>query len=310
MVRRNTNLNPGVDYRYHGPYGRSHRKHAPGRPVTDHPMSAAPAPRPRLDEALQRQFAGLILMDRVINEPEHYHAALLEQEDDELLEKLFEYLSAEDLVEIAEDDHYRPTERGRQAYQNMLHQQQSYLVHFDIFARVDLADGTFADLDQDFLEDSRWNDLRVAVAEYKGVDIYRLIFLAMLAEGKFFENPDWKFDLALGSSFFKELEEVASSQISVGELGYVAEDGARVSGEDVIEDVILQGSSVNKERMERERARQQSLLNEEQEQARRDDDDDGYEDQWMMVPYDPWLPMAAYAGSALFVEALWLSAFW
>lgn len=271
-------------------------------------MSEQPPSRPRLDEDQQHQFAGLILMDRVQNEPEHYHAALLEEKDDELLEKVFAYLQEENLVHIADDDHFRLTERGQQAYQNMLHQQQSYLVHFDIFARVDLSEGSFADLDEDFLADPRWSDLRVAVAEYKGIDIYRMIFLAMLAEGSFFENPDWKFDLALGSSFFKELEEVAASQITCAELGYVAEDGARVSGESVIEDVILQGSAVNKERMERERGRQQSLLEEEQADQDRDDQDDGVE--WVMMPYDPWYPMGAYAGSALFVEALWLSAYW
>jgi hypothetical protein len=264
--------------------------------------------RPRLSEELQKQFAGLILLAPVAEKPDAYHAALLEG-DDELLDSVFKYLLGEELVDIGPEDYYQLSEKGRQTYGNMLHQQQSYLAHFDIFAHVDLAEGAFADLDQDYLDDTRWSDLRVAVAEYKGIDPYRMVFLAMLAEGQFYENPDWKFDLALGSSFFTELEEIVASQISVAELGYVAEDGARVSGEAVIEDVILQGSRINRERMERERARQQSLLDEE-EAAAQPPDEEEEELEWMMVPYDPWGPMAAYAGSALFVEALWLSTFW
>lgn len=274
-------------------------------------MSAASKNPARLAEAQQQQFAALILLARVADNSNAYHAALLDG-DDGLLEPVFKYLLAEGLMEIAADDYYRPTDKGRQAYQNMLHQQQSYLVHFDVFARVDLGEGTFADLDRDYLEDPRWSDLRVAVAEYKGIDPFRMVFLAMLAEGQFFENPDWKFDLALGSTFFTELEGIVASQISVQELGYVAEDGARVSGEAVIEDVILQGSRLNQERMERERARQQTLLDEEEERERAAaaGNGEGEEMEWVMVPYDPWGPMGAYAGSALFVEALWLSAFW
>lgn len=262
-----------------------------------------------LSEEQQGQFAGLILLDRVVSEPGRFHVALLDKPDDELLEPVFKRLLDDELVQMGDDDHYAPTERGRKAFQNMLHQQQSYLAHFDIFARVDLGEGTFADLDQDFLEDTRWEDLRVAVAEYKSIDPFRIVFLAMLAEGKFFENPDWKFDLALGSSFFTELEDIVASQVTVAELGYAAEDGARISGETVIEDVILQGSRINKERMERERTRQQSLLDDERD-AQRADGEDGEDDDWVMMPYDPWLPMTAYMGSALFVEPLWLSPYW
>ena len=142
-----------------------------------------------LDENRRRSFAGLILLDRVISQENAYHAALLEG-DDELLDSEFKYLLGEELVEIGAEDYYEATEKGRQAYENMMHQQQSYLAHFDVFGWVDLAEGAFADLDRDLLEDSRWSDLRVAVALYKGIDPFRMVFLAMLAEGQFFENPE------------------------------------------------------------------------------------------------------------------------
>ena len=34
------------------------------------------------------------------------------------------------------------------------------------------------------------------------------------------------------------------------------------------------------------------------------------EEAWVTAPYDPWAPTAAYMGSAMFVEAMWLSTFW
>ena len=271
-------------------------------------MSSQPKTRPPLSEEQCQSFAGLILLHRVVTEPKAYHAGLLDSRDDELLNPVFKFLLAEGLADIGEDDYYVATERGRQAYQNLLHQQQSYLTHFDIFARTDLGEGTFADPETDLLEDSRWTDLRVAVADYKGIDPYRMVFLAMLAEGRFFENPDWKFDLALGSSFFQEVEEIVASQITMEELGYQAEDGSRASGETVIEDVILQGSRLNKERLEQRRQNEQRSLFEEGEEPENGEGEVGQE--WAYVPYDPYMSMGAYVGSAMFVEALWLSAFW
>lgn len=267
--------------------------------------------RAGLSENQQKQFAGLIVLDRVVTVERAYHAGLLDKEDDELLDPVFKYLMGEKLAEIGDDDYYRATEMGSKAYQGLLHQQQSYLAHFDIYARVDLAEGTFWDSEMDSADDPRWADLRVAVAEFKGIDAYRMVFLAMVAEEKFYENPDWKFDLALGSTFFTELEEVVASQIAMDELGYEAEDGARISGEGVIEDIIIQGAKINRERYEssREEAMRQEALFEEEE---REEDDSEYDEEteWVMMPYDPWAPMAGYAASALFVEALWLSALW
>ena len=265
--------------------------------------------RPGLTEETCRQFSALTLLDRLFVDPEAYHAALLEG-DDELLESLFDYMMKENLVTVGENDHFQPTEKGRQAYRMMLHQQESYLTHFDIFAATDLAEGSFADLDRDDLEAPNWSDLRVAVADFKGVDPYRMVFLSMLADGSFFENPDWKFDLALGSSFFTELEEVTKSQIRVADLGYQDEDGTAVSGEAVVEDVILQGARINRERIER--ARQASLFDEERQQPENggEDSEGPEEEEWVIVPYDPWGPAAAYMGSALFIEALWMSSFW
>jgi hypothetical protein len=264
--------------------------------------------RPALSEATCQRFAALALLDRLAVEPRAYHAALLEG-DDTFLEPVFDTMLAQDLVTIGEDDHYRPTPLGRRAYQRLLHQQQSYLAHFDIYAAVDLGKGAFADPESDYLDDPRWADLRVAVAEFKGVDPYRMVFLSMLAGGQFFESSGWKFDLALGSSFFKELEEIVHSQIALGELAYRDDDGTEVSGEDVLADVILQGAAINQQRLTEERRRAAARPADDEEPQEAEEPDAGGFDA-AAVPYDPLGPAAAYAGSATFVEPLWLDPYW
>ena len=269
--------------------------------------------RPALNDAACRRFAALALVDRLATQPGAFHAALLEG-DDGFLEPVFDYLLGEDLVAIGEDDRYRLTQLGWRVYQRLLHQQQSYLAHFDIYAGVDLGEGTFADPESDYLDDPRWADLRVAVAEHKGIDPYRIVFLSMLAGGQFFENPGWKFDLALGSSFFEELQEVVQSQIGVDDLGYEDEDGTPISGEDVLEDVILQGAAINQQSLAEERRRQPSLLEELDEGsddgAAEEAPGDGAAFHATLVPYDPLGPASAYASSATFVEPIWLDPYW
>ena len=282
-------------------------------------MSAGRRAREGLSEEQRRRLSALVLLDRVVTIERAFHAGLLEHEDDELLDPVFSYLLTQGLLEIGADDHYRATARGVGAYHKLLHLQQSYLAHFDIFARVDLAAGSFWDPAQDTPEEPRWSDLRVAVAEHKGIDPYRTVFLALLAEEHFFDNPDWKFDLALGSTFFSELEQLVAAQVSVDELGYTAEDGARVAGAEVLEDVLLQGARLNRERYEqRSREARRSLQTALFDPAGADDfaaqpngaaADDG---PGSAAPelYDPQRALAAYAANARFVEGLWLAPFW
>ena len=80
---------------------------------------------------------------------------------------------------MGEDDYYITNDKGLEIYQKFTEQQESYVSHFDIYAYVDLQEGVFADPQSDLLEGGRWSDLRVAVAEYKGIDPYRVVFLSM-----------------------------------------------------------------------------------------------------------------------------------
>lgn len=274
------------------------------------------------------RFAALAMLDRIAAQPRAWHAGLLEHPDDHLLEGVFNTMLQNDLVAIGDDDHYQLTAQGQQAHRLMLLQQQAYLIHHDIYAGVDLAEGLFADPEHDNLENGNWDDLRVPVAEFKGIDPYRLVFLAMLADGSFFENEGWRFDIALGSSFFKELQDVVRSQITLDELGFEAEDGTRVPGEAVIEDVILQGAEINLKRMDALDSAQTTLFPEgdNPDEAHGQDENqaewtvdsenggggksDEKESPDAQALYDPWGTLEASRINPAYRDPIWDASYW
>ena len=174
-----------------------------------------------------------------------FHLSLASKDEDQL-EPTLKEMEKQGWIEVGEDDYYITNDKGLEIYQKLTEQQESYVSHFDIYAYVDLQEGVFADPQSDLLEGDRWSDLRVAVAEHKGIDPYRVVFLSMLADGVWFENPDWRFDLGMGT-LLDNLESLVMDQLSVDELGY-EDDQGMVEGEKVIADVIEQGTALARER--------------------------------------------------------------
>ena len=174
-----------------------------------------------------------------------FHLSLASKDEDQL-EPTLKEMEKQGWIEVGEDDYYITNDKGMEIYQKLTEQQESYVSHFDIYAYVDLQEGVFADPQSDLLEGDRWSDLRVAVAEHKGIDPYRVVFLSMLADGVWFENPDWRFDLGMGT-LLDNLESLVMDQLSVDELGY-EDDQGMVEGEEVIADVIEQGTALARER--------------------------------------------------------------
>lgn len=265
--------------------------------------------RPSMTEKTKQQLSGLLLLDRIINKEESFHLSLMER-DEQALEPMLKFMESEGLLEISEDDLYAVTKKGDNVYQKLIQQQVSYITHFEIYAYVDLGTAEFANPEDDFLEDDRWTDLRVAVGEFKKIDPHRIVFLAMLSDEVFFENPDWKFDLALGT-LFNEMEAVVQDQVSIDELGYEDEDGEWVSGDNVMQDVIELGSQLNQEHYEQNE--QEDVA------AQRANDPQGeevittttyYDDGGYGGGYSPLATFGAYAASAMFVDSMWHGHYW
>jgi len=206
-----------------------------------------------IKEELREAKKALSEVEQEMEENRHCRLNIaLAETDDEGLESLLNFMESRGTLTVEEDNYYKATDKGHEVYQDLVKQLEAYVTHFEVYAYVDLEQGIFGDPETDLLEGDKWSDLRVAVAEHKGIDPYRVVFLAMLSAETFYENPDWKFDLSMGT-LFQEMKQIVLEQLHVDDLGYSDSEG-KVSGEEVIRDIIEQGSElvVRRKSMEQE----------------------------------------------------------
>ena len=202
-------------------------------------------------EELREAKKALSEVEQEMEENRHCRLNIaLAETDDEGLESLLNFMESRGTLTVEEDNYYKATDKGHEVYQDLVKQLEAYVTHFEVYAYVDLEQGIFGDPETDLLEGDKWSDLRVAVAEHKGIDPYRVVFLAMLSAETFYENPDWKFDLSMGT-LFQEMEQIVLEQLHVDDLGY-SDSECKVSGEEVIRDIIRQGSELISQRKSRE----------------------------------------------------------
>lgn len=196
----------------------------------------------------KQQFAGIYLLEYMINAPKVFQLLLEDGEED--LESILEWLLVRDLIEIKDQERYAPTQKGRKALERFMARYSDFLSFFDVFCAVDLQEGEFAFASyfeltspgewKNFLADERWEDLRIAVAAYKGIDPIEIVFMSFLNEGRFGRSATgWEFDLLLGS-VWNEILNICNSALHAAQLGYEDDEGA-VPGESVLQDVIEQG---------------------------------------------------------------------
>ena len=267
---------------------------------------------PEISEEQRRQFASLYLLDYMIKEKRHFDVYLDRADAD--LEPVLEHMLVKECVAI-EDGRYVPTERGRRALSQFMARYSEFLQMFDIFCAVDLAGGEFAfaryfELDDEewraYIAEDRFDDLRIAVAEFKKLDPVEIVFMSFLSEGRFGrDGSGWQFDLLLGT-VWDEVREIVERALHVSDLGY-ADGQGRVAGEEVIADVIGQGTALLVELLEEEERRDAQPTGRRRDDAARsrgdiDDDEDGYEVEVVHHPsayYRPYLDPG-------YVSPLWL----
>ena len=186
-----------------------------------------------ITEARKREYAGIYLLEYMVNRPATF--PLLLGEGDAFLETILEWLLIKGYIEIQDNEKYVPAEKGRETLKNFLARYSEYLTVFDVFCAVDLEAGEFAfasyfdyetsEAFNDFLDDQRWEDLRIAVAEYKKLYPVEIVFMSFIAEKRFGrDETGWQFDLLLGS-VWDEILEICNSSLAWEELGYEDEEG-------------------------------------------------------------------------------------
>lgn len=204
-----------------------------------------------ISEEKKKQFAGIYVLEYMINKPQQFSIML--SGDDQDLEPILEWLLVKDYVEIRANEDYVATEKGRTSLSKFMERYSDCLNVFDLFCAVDLEAGEFAfsyysEFDNEeewrqFLSENRWDDLRIAVADYKKLDPVEIVFMSFINEGRFGRNQiGWQFDLLLGS-VWDEILEICNTAIRWQNLGFEDDDGG-VSAKAVIEDIIIQGAEI------------------------------------------------------------------
>jgi len=164
--------------------------------------------------------------------------------DNLLLASYLQNLEVKGLIRI-EKGKYVPTNEGRNEVVNMYAKYYEYLKIFDIYCAVDLTKGEFAfesrnnDFSDEewiaFVDQERFSDLRVAIAEIKGIDPIEIVFMSFLNEGRFeCSGVDWQYNLT-EDNVWREIEEICNTAIRGS---YIEEQG-------VVEDITKKATEIS-----------------------------------------------------------------
>ncbi|MBN2809229.1 MAG: hypothetical protein JXR80_07020 [Deltaproteobacteria bacterium] len=206
----------------------------------------------KLDDSQKHHYARLYLLDYMVEEEAKISILLDEKNED--LEPILDELMARGLIEIDQQQNYCVSQAGRDLHHDFLLRYRANMAINDIFCAVDLGSGDFAFSFYDdypdkaqweaFLATPRWDDLRIAVAEYSGSDPIELVFMSFINEKRFGRDAkgNWQFDLLLGT-VWDEILEICNRALHWPDLGYEDEEG-RVDAAAVIEDIIAQGNAL------------------------------------------------------------------
>ena len=201
-----------------------------------------------VDQQTRLQYAGLYLLT-LIKDPEIDTDEML-AEDEELLTPILSWLVERDYTRVGDDDRLRITGKGSDVVEQFKERYQSFLRGYDVFCAVDLEAGDFAfayyddfaDRDEwvAFLSEERWDDLRVAVGEYEGLDSVEIVFMSLVQDNRYGRRDDgWDYDLLLGT-IWDEIALICNNAVRLEDLSY-QDGGERIPAEVVIQDIIQQG---------------------------------------------------------------------
>jgi hypothetical protein len=195
-----------------------------------------------LKQSNKNQYISLVLLNEIINN--HAYPPVAVSGEDVYISYYLQLMEGVGFLAI-KDGCYIPTDAGRLELEKFYQKYNEYLKLFDIFCAVDLENGTFAFEEinnpsftdeqwADFLANERFSDVRVAVADFKGIDPLEIVFMSFLTEGRFEIGLDrWQYNLT-SDGVWNEIEEICNTAVS---REYLEEDG-------VLVDVITQGSAL------------------------------------------------------------------
>jgi hypothetical protein len=283
----------------------------------------------QMDEELQKKLASRFVLYRMIEGDEQ--VPTLMEDDYAFLEDLIgeyydEYWTIKEGAE-----YYSPTRKGELIYHNFISRWWDFIVTYDIFAGVDLLEGTFAEDEANWDEVDEegqpiWEDLRIAVCIYKqrlaekegrktDLNPFTIAFMSLLSEKRIGMEKCWQFDL-VSSEFWKEVNEISNTNLWPEDLGYIDnKTGEEILGDNVILDIIEQGIEETQRRWADDTDNDNDeYLNPPDSLQTQQDVIEEYEEEvtWNGWGYDPFYydPYPIISGGLLttaFIGAVWLA---
>jgi hypothetical protein len=234
----------------------------------------------KLTTEQKKYFCSVLLLEDMNNFDKEY--PILLEGDDELLEPLFVHMMANDWIETKKST-YGVTNEGRKVLRNYIEKLYEFRSIFKVFCAIDIDTdeigyNKFFDFDTDeqfyaHLQEDRFEDLRVAVCELKGINPLEIIFLEFVDGGEYdFEEEGWQADLVTGL-IWDDLLDVANSNLHLDELGKYDEDDTLVeTGKEFMVRMIKDGTELMVGLIKK-----QAEVDEEED----DDDDDDIEEEYV-----------------------------
>jgi hypothetical protein len=197
----------------------------------------------------KKTFKAIILLDEMINGKHRFQTVA--NGDDSVLEPLFIELMANGYVQTS-GMNYQATPKGQEVFDTFMKRYTEYLKVYDIYSYVDLEKGEFAfaryfdfETDEawnDFTNNERFDDLRIAVALFKKIDPAEIVFMSYINENRFDTSATgWQMDLVSDNSW-NEIEDICKTAIKPEEVG-----------DDAMVDMIGQGSDLMMKLLQQEK---------------------------------------------------------
>ena len=192
---------------------------------------------------LKAKFICLLLIHEIINFQKYF--TVVTTGNDDFIADYLKLMLKDGLIQIKETI-YIPTDKGRKYLVNFYDKYCEYLKMFDIYCAVDLEKGEFSfssanspmsDEEWDtFINDKRFSDVRIAVAEFKKMDPMEIVFMSFLNEKRFLISDldyGWQYKITR-DDIWNEIADICNTAIT---LEYLKEN-------DVIQDIVAQGSKI------------------------------------------------------------------
>jgi hypothetical protein len=203
----------------------------------------------KLPQSQRSEYGAVFLLHYSVAMDEYFPYSLGPAQEE--MRPFLRFLQDRGCVEVIKDC-YTPTERGRARLDAFFTKYLEFLIVFDLYSAVDLESGEFAFESyslfddetawQGFLSDSRWEDLRVGVTDYKDMNPLHAVYMSFINLGRFMAGQSKSFANTVDDAC-TEILAICNSALHEEDLGYDSPDG-RVRGEQVMDDILERGTEI------------------------------------------------------------------